>query len=80
MGNAVASLASRDAALQARAAADVASHELRGCALPDCGAQEPHPKAFKLCSRCKDATYCCKEHQVEDWARHKREDGCQERT
>jgi hypothetical protein len=58
------------------AAADVARHGLRRCALPSCDAQEPHPKLFKLCGRCRRAAYCCAAHSVEDWKRHKREDGC----
>jgi hypothetical protein len=58
------------------AAADVARHGLRRCALPACHAQEPHPKLFKLCGRCRGAAYCCAAHSVEDWKRHKREDGC----
>jgi hypothetical protein len=61
---------------QHAAAADVARHGLRRCTLPSCDAQEPHPKLFKLCGRCNAAAYCCKEHQTEDWKRHKREDGC----
>jgi Mn-dependent DtxR family transcriptional regulator len=58
------------------AADDVARHGLRRCALPSCAAQEAHPKLFKLCGSCNAAAYCCKEHQTEDWKRHKREDGC----
>jgi hypothetical protein len=58
------------------AAADAARHGLRRCALPACDAQEPHPKLFKLCGRCRGAAYCCAAHSVEDWKRHKREDGC----
>jgi hypothetical protein len=61
---------------QQAAAADAARHGLRRCALPACDAQEPHPKLFKLCGRCRDAAYCCPAHSVEDWKRHKREDGC----
>jgi hypothetical protein len=57
-------------------AADVAKHGLRCCALPSCGDTEPHPKLFKLCGRCHVAAYCCATHSVEDWKRHKREDGC----
>jgi hypothetical protein len=60
-----------------RAAADVARHGLRTCALPECdAAAEPHPKAFKLCSRCRGAAYCSAAHQQADWRRHKRNDGC----
>jgi hypothetical protein len=46
-----------DEAAETRAsgAADVARHGLRRCALPSCGAQEPHPKLFKLCGRCRGA-------------------------
>jgi hypothetical protein len=58
------------------AAADAARHGLRRCALPSCDAQEAHPKLFKLCSRCNATAYCCKQHQTEDWQRHKRADGC----
>jgi hypothetical protein len=62
--------------MQANGAADVARHGLRRCALPSCGATEPHPKLFKLCGRCRGAAYCCAAHSAEDWKRHKREDGC----
>jgi hypothetical protein len=61
---------------QQAAAADAARHGLRRCALPACDAQEPHPKLFKLCGRCRGAAYCCAAHSAEDWTRHKREDGC----
>jgi hypothetical protein len=61
---------------QQAAAADAARHGLRRCALPACDAQEPHPKLFKLCGRCRSAAYCCASHSAEDWKRHKREDGC----
>jgi hypothetical protein len=64
------------AAIQERGAADVAHHGLRCCALPACGNTEKHPKLFKLCGRCRSAAYCCAAHSVEDWKRHKREDGC----
>jgi hypothetical protein len=65
-----------DVSQQQTAAADAARHGLRRCALPACGAQEPHPKLFKLCGRCHATAYCCKQHQTDDWKRHKREDGC----
>jgi hypothetical protein len=64
------------ASVQERGAEDVARHGLRRCALPACGATEAHPKLFKLCGRCRGAAYCCAAHSVEDWKRHKREDGC----
>jgi hypothetical protein len=64
------------ASVKERGAADVARHGLRRCALPACDAQEPHPKLFKLCGRCRGAAYCCAGHSKEDWKRHKREDGC----
>jgi hypothetical protein len=65
-----------NATRQQAAAADAARHGLRRCALPACDAQEPHPKLFKLCGRCRGAAYCCAHHSKEDWKRHKREDGC----
>jgi hypothetical protein len=65
-----------NAKLQQAAAVDTARHGLRRCALPACDAQEPHPKLFKLCGRCRGAAYCCAAHSVEDWKRHTREDGC----
>jgi len=58
-----------------RMAALAAAHGLQPCALPECGATEPHPQAYKRCSRCNAAKYCCREHQMADWKRHKR-DGC----
>jgi hypothetical protein len=61
---------------QQAAAADAARHGLRRCALPACAAQEPHPKLFKLCGRCRSVAYCGAAHCAEDWKRHKREDGC----
>jgi hypothetical protein len=70
------SCAVRLASIQERGAADVARHGLRRCALPACGDTEPHPKAYKLCGRCRGAAYCCAAHSAEDWKRHKREDGC----
>jgi hypothetical protein len=63
-------------ALRERATADVARHGLRRCALPSCGATEPHPKCYKLCGRCRGVAYCSAAHSVEDWKRHKREEGC----
>jgi hypothetical protein len=59
-------------------AARVAATGLRLCALPACGAVEPHPRAWRVCGgRCAAAAaYCCVEHSVTDWKRHKRADGC----
>jgi hypothetical protein len=59
-----------------RAAEDVARHGLRACAMPGCGATEPQPKVFKVCSRCRRVCYCSQAHQAQDWRRHKREDAC----
>jgi hypothetical protein len=59
-----------------RGAADVARHGLRHCALPSCAQTEPHPKCFKLCGRCRGVAYCSAAHAVEDWKRHKRQEGC----
>ena len=64
----------------AAAAADVARHGLRRCARPGCGATEPHPKAFKVCSRCRGAAYCAPSCQAQDWTRHKRGDGCKKQA
>jgi hypothetical protein len=69
-------LTNTTAAFAARAAADVARHGLRSCALPSCNSAEPAPKTYKLCGRCRGAAYCCAAHSKEDWKRHKREDGC----
>jgi hypothetical protein len=49
---------------------------LRRCALPECDATEPQPKAFKLCGRCRAAAYCSAAHQQADWRRHKHYDAC----
>jgi hypothetical protein len=72
----LAAVAATIASIRARAAGDVARHGLRRCALPSCNSTEPHPKCFKLCGRCRGVTYCSPAHSVEDWKRHKREDGC----
>ena len=64
------------AARQERAAEDLARHGLRTCALPSCGAAEPHPRFFKCCARCRAVYYCCAEHQRADWSRHRRADKC----
>ena len=45
---------------------------LRPCALPGCSATEQFAKAFKVCSRCLAAAYCCAEHQAEHWKGHKK--------
>jgi hypothetical protein len=61
------------ASQRARVDADTARLGLRCCTLPECGATEPHPKAFKLCGRCKSVAYCSPEHSAQDWRRHKRD-------
>jgi hypothetical protein len=33
--------------------------------------REAHAGHFKRCGACKQATYCSKAHQAEDWAGHK---------
>ena len=71
------SIEERAAQLQQHARVDLARHGLSSCALPSCAATEPHPKAFKVCARCRSCAYCGVEHQRADWGRHKREDGCQ---
>lgn len=38
------------------------------CAVPACSAS-----GTLRCSRCREANYCSKEHQVADWPRHKRQ-------
>jgi hypothetical protein len=53
------------------AAAAAAAPGLRTCALAGCGARELHPAHFKSCAACRIPAYCCKEHQTEDWPRHK---------
>jgi hypothetical protein len=70
-----AALAADFGRLAERAGEDREKHGIRRCALPSCGAAEPHAQAFKVCSRCRAACYCCAEHQREDWKRHKRDAG-----
>ena len=45
---------------------------LRRCALPGCGAREARPAHFKSCAACRAVVYCCRQHQVEGWASHKK--------
>jgi hypothetical protein len=66
----------RAVATRQRATEDLARFGLRACALPECGAMEPQPKTFKVCSRCRGVVYCSVAHQQADWRRHKRADGC----
>ena len=49
----------------------VASGQLRSCALTTCGAREGHPSHFSKCGACKTVSYCCREHQLQDWPAHK---------
>ena len=53
------------------AAAEAAARGLRNCALVGCSAREVHVAQFKKCGGCLQAFYCCREHQVADWPRHK---------
>ena len=45
---------------------------LKYCALPTCGAREPHANSFKTCP-CEAVVYCSKAHQKEHWKVHKRD-------
>lgn len=36
-----------------------------------CGKKETPNEPLKRCSRCKISSYCCVEHQKQDWAKHK---------
>jgi hypothetical protein len=63
----------------AGAAGEPAPAALRRCALASCAALEPHARAFRVCAgMCGGAVcYCSREHQKEDWKRHKKAgDGC----
>jgi len=51
--------------------AEVAAGLLQPCALEGCAASESHASQFKRCGACRTVCYCCKEHQVADWASHK---------
>jgi len=55
----------------AAAAADLAAGRLQQCMLAGCAARESHASQFKRCSACRTVSYCCREHQVEDWPSHK---------
>jgi hypothetical protein len=69
----VAALKTHEAARKAGAVADAeAGPGLRECAMATCGKREVSRMEFKVCSRCRGVTYCCAEHQREDWRRHKR--------
>ena len=42
------------------------------CSLPSCSARNGDGGvAFKRCGGCNCANFCCKEHQVSAWPRHK---------
>ena len=45
--------------------------ELLKCDRPGCPNWENSKGEFKLCSRCNNAAYCCKDCQKADWRRHK---------
>ena len=42
------------------------------CGLPSCGKQELTLSEFPMCGACREAKYCCKGHQAEDWRAHKK--------
>lgn len=62
----------------------VVSHKLGGillyvCNNPECKKVEPKKGSFKICGKCRNAHYCCRECQVVDWKKsHKSE--CFQRT
>ena len=53
------------------AAAEAAVRGLRECTLAGCAAKEVHVSQFGKCGSCKQAFYCCREHQLADWPAHK---------
>ncbi len=61
----------RTVRLHAAAEADLAAGRLQQCALAGCAARETHVSQFKRCGACRTVSYCCREHQVEDWPSHK---------
>ena len=63
-----------DETLDKKAAADLAKHGLRWCALPSCAKQELRVFDFKQCSACKAVMYCSAEHAALHWtATHRKE-------
>lgn len=53
-------------------ACDLCSMSRTRCSLPSCAARNGDGGvAFKRCGRCNCANFCCKEHQVSAWPRHK---------
>lgn len=60
------------ARLEAKAAADVAKHGYRSCALPSCGRREASVFEFKTCGACEAVVYCSRQHAAAHWpAGHK---------
>jgi len=57
--------------ISAAAEADLAAGRLQTCASAGCAASESHASQFKRCGACRTVSYCCREHQVEDWPSHK---------
>ena len=60
-----------NARIQAAVEADLAAGRLQQCALVGCAAGETHVSQFKRCGACRMVSYCCRNHQLEDWPGHK---------
>lgn len=43
---------------------------MRACSAPGCEHGDADGSKLQACSRCRQALYCCQEHQAADWAAH----------